>query len=84
MDKFDNFRMEWIVHGCGGVLNKYFGEFESPGYPGYYPTNTTCEWIITVEYGSTIQITIEDFWMEDSTGSCVFDSLAVCISNKCV
>jgi len=72
--------MEWIVDGCGGTLNKYSGEFTSPGYPGYYPTSTTCEWTITVDYGSTIEITIHDFWLEASSGPCVFDSLAVRIS----
>jgi len=81
MDKFDNFRMEWIVDGCGGTLNKYSGEFTSPGYPGYYPTSTTCEWTISVDYGFTIEITILDFWLEASGGSCIFDSLAVCIDN---
>lgn len=72
--------MEWTVEGCGGTLDKYSGVFTSPGYPGNYPTNTTCEWTIAVEYGSTIEITILDFWLEDSVGSCVFDFLAVCIA----
>jgi len=84
MDESDQFRMEWIVDGCGGMFNTYSEEFTSPGYPGYYPINITCEWTITTKLGSSIRITIKDFWMEDSTGSCVFDFLAVCISNKCV
>lgn len=71
--------MEWIVDGCGGLLNSYSGEFTSPGYPGFYPANTVCEWNIVVKYGYTIEITIEDFWLEYS-GKCSFDFLVVCFS----
>lgn len=69
--------MEWIVDGCGGLLNSYSGELTSPGYPGFYPASTVCEWNIVVEYGYTIEISIDDFWLE-SSGKCSFDFLAVC------
>ncbi|XP_077990107.1 uncharacterized protein LOC144444533 isoform X2 [Glandiceps talaboti] len=37
---------------CGGDLQITEGEFveiSSPGYPGYYPSNSTCEWTVTTE-----------------------------------
>lgn len=77
-DSLESFRLEWTVEGCGGTLDKYYGEFTSPGYPGSYPGSTTCEWHIIVDYGYTIEITIEDFWLETSS-TCSFDFLAVCI-----
>ncbi|KAF0762933.1 cubilin, partial [Aphis craccivora] len=76
MDRFDSFRLEWIVDGCGGVLDQYEGEFTSPGYPLFYPPSTTCEWTIVADYGYTIEITIQDFWFETST-SCTLDALAI-------
>lgn len=74
----DSFRIEWIVSGCGGRLVRPQGEFTSPGYPKSYPVNTTCEWNIIFDYGYTIQIMIEEFWLEQSR-DCTSDFLAVCI-----
>lgn len=68
--------MEWITDGCGGMLDKFEGEFTSPGYPGYYPPSTVCEWKITSEHGNTIEIVIEDFSFETSK-TCQYDYLAV-------
>lgn len=76
VDKYNTFRLEWIVDGCGGTLNKYSGEFTSPGYPGYYPPSTTCEWNIAIEYKYSIQITISDLSFETSS-SCTKDYLVV-------
>jgi len=76
-DMNDDFRIEWIVGGCGGVLNKLKGEFSSPEYPEYYSFSTTCEWNIIVDNGFIIEITIEDLWFE-AAGSCLFDYIAVC------
>jgi len=79
MERIDSFRLEWIVDGCGGTLDQPEGEFISPGYPGFYPPSTTCEWNIVADYGYIIEITIVDFWFEISR-SCELDALAVCIS----
>lgn len=81
-DRYNNFRIEWIVDGCGGVLNQLEGEFTSPEYPGYFALNTTCEWNIITDYGRTIEITIQDLWSESSR-NCSFDSLAVRIYAVC-
>jgi len=77
-DEFNNFRIEWIVDSCGGVLNKFQGEFTSPEYPRFYSLSTTCEWNIIIDDGHILEITIEDLWFENSE-SCLIDYLAVCI-----
>lgn len=76
MNKFESFRMEWIMNGCGGVLKQYKGEFTSPEYPKSSPVNSTCEWNIIAEYGSTIEITMNDFSFE-STSPCSSGFLSV-------
>lgn len=81
MEKFGGFRIEWIINGCGGLLDQSVGEFMSPGYPGYYPASITCEWNIIVDHGQIIEITIQDLWLE-TTINCTYDFLAVCITNK--
>lgn len=70
--------MEWIINGCGGLLDQSEGEFMSPGYPGYYPSSITCEWNIVVDHGKTIEISIQDLWLDTSL-TCSYDFLAVCI-----
>lgn len=77
-NKLNNFRIEWIVYGCGGVLNQLQGEFTSPEYPRFYSLSTTCEWNIIVDDRHIVEITIEDLWFEIS-GSCLVDYIAVCI-----
>ncbi|XP_029345465.1 cubilin isoform X2 [Acyrthosiphon pisum] len=72
----NNFRIEWIVDGCGGVLNKFQGEFTSPEYPRFYSLSTTCEWNIIINKGYIVEITIEDLWFETS-GSCLIDYLDI-------
>lgn len=76
MGKLDVFRLEWIVDGCGGTLKKPKGEFTSPGYPGFYPSNIFCEWKIITDYGKTVQMIIEDFSFE-TIRDCIYDFLAV-------
>ena len=41
------------------------GEIESPNYPSDYPNNADCQWQITVDIGSTINMTFIDFDLED-------------------
>lgn len=72
----EGFRLEWQIEGCGGILTHPRGEITSPNYPNAYPHETECEWTITVEYGSSIQITVIDFDME-SSGSCDYDGLII-------
>lgn len=52
------------------------GSFSSPGYPLNYPHNKECIWNIHGAPGSSIQLTIHDFDVEQHT-SCNFDTLEV-------
>jgi hypothetical protein len=66
--------------GCGGILRKPSGKFTSPGYPVGYPHNTVCEWTITVDWGHSVELTIEDLSMHN-VPNCVRDSLTVSLLN---
>lgn len=57
---FNGFRLEWMVDGCGGHLTRPFDTFTSPGYPSSYPTDIECEWLIEVDYGHSIELTLHD------------------------
>ncbi|KAK7823855.1 hypothetical protein U0070_020526 [Myodes glareolus] len=52
------------------------GSFSSPGYPLNYPPNKECIWNIRGAPGSSIQLTIHDFDVEQHT-SCNFDTLEI-------
>ncbi|GFG35967.1 hypothetical protein Cfor_02931, partial [Coptotermes formosanus] len=73
---YPGFRLEWVVDGCGGILRKPSGKFTSPGYPVGYPHNTVCEWTITVDWGHSVELTIEDLSMHN-VPNCVRDSLTI-------
>lgn len=72
----NGFRLEWVVNGCGGVLNRPEGTITSPGYPNPYPRNIDCEWNIQVDYWHSIEITMQNVNLE-KTPNCIFDHLAL-------
>lgn len=44
------------------------GYITSPNYPGNYPENIDCVWVITVPMGESVQIDFEDeFYIEPTT-----------------
>jgi len=65
-----------LFPGCGGILRKPSGKFTTPGYPLGYPNNTVCEWTITVDWGHSVELTVEDFSMHN-VPNCFLDSLTV-------
>ncbi|KAE8742002.1 hypothetical protein FOCC_FOCC012482 [Frankliniella occidentalis] len=67
------FRFEWAAEGCGGDLRRPEGAFTSPNYPQAYPV---CEWTITADWASSVELTIWDFNLEH-VQECSFDFLAV-------
>ncbi|XP_004716072.1 cubilin [Echinops telfairi] len=75
-DQEKGFQMQWFIHGCGGELSGDMGFFSSPGYPNQYPPNKECVWYISTALGSSIQLTIHDFDVEQHA-SCIYDSLEV-------
>ncbi|XP_065344562.1 cubilin [Cloeon dipterum] len=73
---YSGFRLEWVVHGCGGKFTTPFGTLQSPNYPNSYPHNTECKWEIEVEAGTSVELTINDLQMEQGA-DCTFDNLKV-------
>ncbi|XP_033326417.2 cubilin [Megalopta genalis] len=71
-----NFRLEWMVDGCGGHLTRLSDSFTSPNYPLNYPTSVDCDWLIEVDHMNSIELTIHDINLEKQKG-CYFDKLQV-------
>ncbi|XP_043940794.1 CUB domain-containing protein 2 [Protopterus annectens] len=49
---------------CGGVLSAQMGNFSSPNFPGFYPYDTDCTWLIVVAEGSSVMLTFHHFDIE--------------------
>lgn len=62
--------------GCGGVLTASEGSFSSPNYPGSYPPNSLCVWVIRVSPPSSVQIRVSSLTVEGPS-PCLFDWLEV-------
>lgn len=71
--------MEYSVQGCGDMLKTAEGTFSSPNYPDSYKHQQECLWTITVPYGNLIELTIEDYDLENSL-NCTNDGLAITYS----
>ena len=41
------------------------GTIQSPNYPNDYPNDADCNWLIEVDGGSVVQLTIVNFVVED-------------------
>ncbi|XP_058489989.1 membrane frizzled-related protein [Solea solea] len=61
---------------CGGVLTEPEGTFTSPNYPGSYPHNSLCVWVIVVMPPSLVQIHVSSLTVEGPS-PCLFDWLQV-------
>lgn len=55
---------------CGGELGNFSGFIESPNYPGDYPANVECTWIINPPPKRRILIVVPEIFlpMEDECG----------------
>ncbi|KAJ8936435.1 hypothetical protein NQ318_015581, partial [Aromia moschata] len=71
------FRLEWQLFGCGGILTHNTGTIMSPNYPKMYPPSVRCEWLIEVDYGSSIQLRFNDVSVEASSSCESYDSVTV-------
>eukprot|EP00058_Branchiostoma_floridae_P021472 XP_002606962.1 hypothetical protein BRAFLDRAFT_200924 [Branchiostoma floridae] len=58
------------------VLTGSSGNFTSPGYPGNYPNNARCSWLITVNSDKVVVIRFISFNLEYDS-QCDYDSLTV-------
>ncbi|XP_065816009.1 membrane frizzled-related protein [Labrus bergylta] len=61
---------------CGGVLTDSEGSFSSPNYPGSYPPNLLCLWVIRVPPPFLVQIHVSSLTIEGPS-PCLFDWLEV-------
>lgn len=55
---------------CGGELGDFTGYIESPNYPGNYPANIECTWIINPPPKRRILIVVPEIYLpiEDECG----------------
>lgn len=72
------FEIEWngASTGCGGQITSTKGSISSPNYPTSYAHNAQCEWKISVNYGSSIEIIFTDLDMETQS-ECKYDYLEI-------
>ena len=73
------FQLNWNTTDpvCGGeVAVSAHGAINSPGYPGRYPANRDCTWILTAPLGKRIQFSFATLQMEHHD-NCSFDFLEV-------
>ncbi|XP_044291608.1 astacin-like metalloendopeptidase [Varanus komodoensis] len=61
---------------CGGTFTDMSGAVISPNFPGRYPANQACLWIISAPGGSRISLTMAFFELEDVAG-CRYDRLVL-------
>ncbi|XP_071823489.1 astacin-like metalloendopeptidase [Apostichopus japonicus] len=72
----------WLYHkpvfgqSCQHHLTSGASQITSPGFPNEYANNLTCTWTIEVSAGMSVELKIEEFNLEVSTG-CYKDFLSV-------
>ncbi|XP_013175197.1 PREDICTED: cubilin-like [Papilio xuthus] len=63
---------------CHKQLYGDSGIIQSPGYPFSYPENKVCEYIINTSPGKSIQLTFQDFNIENNSYSdCIYDNVEI-------
>ncbi|XP_067930809.1 cubilin-like [Watersipora subatra] len=65
-----------VMTSCGGVLQSTTGVIRSPNHPATYPTNSSCQWLIQVVAGRTIELTVNSFSLPSSS-NCTGDRLRI-------
>ena len=62
--------------GCNGIMRAPYGAITSPNYPQPYYHNAECYWHIHAASGSSLQVAVVDFDLENSAG-CKYDYVSV-------
>ena len=56
------------LEACGRnqplILSNTSGRIVSPNYPGEYPSNQDCSWLVQVEEGYVVKLTVDHFELE--------------------
>lgn len=61
---------------CGGILSASTGNISSPNFPGLYPYNIECVWLIVVSEGSSVLLTFHHFELEYHA-NCSYDYIKI-------
>uniref|UniRef100_A0A3Q2ECB7 CUB and Sushi multiple domains 1 n=1 Tax=Cyprinodon variegatus TaxID=28743 RepID=A0A3Q2ECB7_CYPVA len=61
-----NYPPPLCIARCGGVLSEMSSVILSPGFPGNYPGNLDCTWLITLPAGYGAHIQFQNFSSEDN------------------
>uniref|UniRef100_G3PX65 CUB domain containing protein 2 n=1 Tax=Gasterosteus aculeatus TaxID=69293 RepID=G3PX65_GASAC len=61
---------------CGGILSAPSGNVSSPNFPGLYPYNIDCSWLIVVPEGSSVLLTFHHFELEYHA-NCAYDYIKI-------
>ncbi|XP_020784803.1 CUB domain-containing protein 2 [Boleophthalmus pectinirostris] len=61
---------------CGGILSSPSGNISSPNFPGLYPYNIDCTWLIVVAEGSSVLLTFHQFELEYHA-TCAYDYIKI-------
>ncbi|KAF0028409.1 hypothetical protein F2P81_019496 [Scophthalmus maximus] len=72
------FNASWneVPGGCGGPVTAPSGEIHSPSYPGSYPNNVDCSWVISVDSHHRVFFNFSDLDIEPHS-SCLWDYVAI-------
>lgn len=62
---------------CGRQLTESTGTLTSPGYPGSYPPNADCIWVITAPRGHYIELKFKIFDIHKVGRGCRYDYVEV-------
>ena len=60
---------------CGGYLTSSRGYLTSPGYPGQYPANAECDWVVRMRPATQIQFQFIDLDIVSDGTDCAQDYL---------
>ncbi|XP_024128923.1 CUB domain-containing protein 2 isoform X1 [Oryzias melastigma] len=61
---------------CGGILSASSGNISSPNFPGLYPYNLHCSWLMVVPEGSSVLLSFHHFELEHHD-SCAYDYVKI-------
>lgn len=71
-----------LTGSCYYHLNQPSGNFASPNYPGCYPTDKYCTWLIEAPFGQYIYLHFASFHLEYGNAFCPWDFVEIFDGNS--